>query len=355
MTCHAFRVEEFPRNPTFFIAMIKDDHIVPLHAIATAIEDIDEPLKEKFLFATAPGAAEVHRNLEYLWGLEIYTIDPKHERSIIRIRKSMQKPLSSDWGDWTLAPTEQTLSAMLSLQDYNELCPVSERKSFLTEFSAPEYEYIFVPLCSDVEFFILQSGSAPRRFSAPYLDFPRVTSSVNPFFVIFSAGFRIRPNNPLFSDAWHQSLGDMSVQWRPFSLPHDFLSSCYSCYPEDFRSETAYESEPDPHSGRDDPKSGSDETMVKPVEESPSPVPDKEELVYQWVQHDVDPRLHQKLGKVSTTPWPPAPCVEKSRALKDALRFYPCWHRETERGRQCSLRFYKQQPAAHLFSVKTYS
>ncbi|KAJ7601241.1 hypothetical protein C8J56DRAFT_912570 [Mycena floridula] len=132
---------------------------VPLHAVAAAIEDIDEPLTEKFLFTTA---ADLQRNLEYLWGLEIYTIDAKHERSIVQIRKSMQKLVSGDWGDWTLVPTEQTLSAMASLQDFNTSCPISERKSFLTEFSAPEYEYIFVPLSSDAEFFVLQPESAPQ-------------------------------------------------------------------------------------------------------------------------------------------------------------------------------------------------
>ncbi|KAJ7575081.1 hypothetical protein C8J56DRAFT_458928 [Mycena floridula] len=267
----------------------------------------------------------------------------------------MQKLVSGDWGDWTLVPMEQTLSAMASLQDFNTSCPISERKSFLTEFSAPEYEYIFVPLSSDAEFFVLQPESAPQRFTSPYLDFPRVTSSANPFFVTFSASLRISQNNPLFSETWRRSFGAMVLQWRPFPLPQDFLLSCYSCYPDDFRSETAYESEPDSHSGGDESKSGTDETMVKPVEENPLPMPDKEELVYRWVQHDADPRLHQRLGKVNTTPWPPAPCVERSRALKDAIRFYPCWHRETERGRQCSLRLYKRQPAPHLFSVKTYS
>ncbi|KAJ7601214.1 hypothetical protein C8J56DRAFT_1157430 [Mycena floridula] len=324
---------------------------LPLHALAAAIEDIDELLTSRFLFETA-AAAGLDRNLEYLWGLEIYTINPIHERSIIHIRKSMHELLS---GDWTLVPTEETLASMLSLQRSNVSCPISERKSFLTEFPAPEYEYIFVPLHTDVDFFILQSGCAPQRFSAPYLDFPRVTSSANPFFVLYSSMLTIRRNNPLFPDSWHRLFSRIILQWRPFPLPQDFLLSCYSCYPDDFRSETAYESEPDSHSGGDESKSGTDETMVKPVEENPLPMPDKEELIYQWVQHDVDPRLHQQLSKVNTTPWPPAPCVERSRALKDAIRFYPCWLRETERGRQCSLRLYKRQPAPHLFSFKTYS
>ncbi|KAJ7601189.1 hypothetical protein C8J56DRAFT_1157407 [Mycena floridula] len=322
---------------------------VPLHTLAAANEDIDEPLTEKYLFAAAAPAG-LHRHMEYLWELEIFTIDPIHERSIIHIRKSMQKLVSDDWGDWTLVPTEETLVAMFSLQKYNASCPISERKSFLAEFTAPEYEYIFVPLQTDVDFFILQPGNAPQQFSAPYRNFPRVTSSANPFFVTFNSRLRIRQNNPLFSETWHQLFGDIALQWHAFPLPQDFLLSCYSCYPDDFRSETAYESESDSHSSGDGSKSGSDETMVKPVEECLLPVPGKEELVYQWVQHDADPRLHQRLGKVNMTPWPPAPCEERSRALKDALRFYPCWHKESKRGRQCSQRLWKRPPPAHLIS-----
>ncbi|KAJ7240304.1 hypothetical protein B0H12DRAFT_1326455, partial [Mycena haematopus] len=136
---------------------------VPLSAIATCLEDIDAPLTAKFLFSK--DNAYLHRDLEYLWGLEIYTMDPTHERSILHIRKSMG-PSPSGGSRWTLVPTEETLMAMRALQVHNFTVPVSERRSFLTEFSAPEYQYIFVPLHSDVDFFVLQPGGAPRRFSA---------------------------------------------------------------------------------------------------------------------------------------------------------------------------------------------
>ncbi|KAJ6470074.1 hypothetical protein C8R47DRAFT_937563, partial [Mycena vitilis] len=119
--------------------------------------------------------------LEFLWGLEINKLNLTHERSRIETRESM----NSCADNWALAPTEETLVAMEELQDYNCLVPVSERKSFLTEFAAAEYEYIFVPLCTDIDFFIMEPGKSPQRFNAPYTNFPRVTSSANPFFVTF--------------------------------------------------------------------------------------------------------------------------------------------------------------------------
>ncbi|KAJ7906051.1 hypothetical protein B0H13DRAFT_2333921 [Mycena leptocephala] len=149
---------------------------VPLSALATSIED-DAQLTTKFLF---PKDVRLHRHMEYLWGLEIYTIDPTHERSILHTRKSM-----GGIRTWTLAPTEETLATMNALQTHNFTEPLSERKSFLTEFSAPEYEYIFVPLYTEDDFFVLEPGRVPQRFSFPYTNFPRVTSSANPFFVAF--------------------------------------------------------------------------------------------------------------------------------------------------------------------------
>ncbi|KAJ7719750.1 hypothetical protein B0H14DRAFT_625112 [Mycena olivaceomarginata] len=91
---------------------------------------------------------------------------------------------------WRLdfGPNEETLAAMLALQKYNITAPVSKRKSFLTEFSATEYEYIIVPLSTELDFFILQPGEAPRRFSSPYTGLPRVTSSAHPFFVPSTRG-----------------------------------------------------------------------------------------------------------------------------------------------------------------------
>ncbi|KAJ7601215.1 hypothetical protein C8J56DRAFT_912480 [Mycena floridula] len=314
---------------------------VPIHALATAIEDIDELLTEKFLFTTAAG---LHRNMEYLWGLEIFTIDPTHERSILHIRRSLQKLPK---GEWTLVPTEATLSAMLSLQKNNAASPISDRQSLFNVFSAPEYEYIFVPLWTDVDFFIHQSGHAPQRFTAPYFNFPLVTSSVNPFFATFHAMSKIYPPAVSSSKTWCRMFNDLTYQWRPFPLPEEFL---LSCYPDDFRSESAYESDTEAHSGGAESKSGSEETVIIPVEEGPSPVPGKEALVYQWVQHDADPRLHRRLKQVTPTPWPPAPRDEPARPIKDAIRFYPCWHLESKRGIACSQRLWKRPPPPHLIS-----
>ncbi|KAJ7853867.1 hypothetical protein B0H13DRAFT_1197666 [Mycena leptocephala] len=137
---------------------------VPFSALATVEEPIDAPLARRFLFPKDD--VRLHRHIEYLWGLEIYSFDSTHERSILHIRKSMD--LSASTGCWTLAPTEETLAAMNSLQTHNFTVPVSERKSFLTEFSATEYEYILVPLCTDVDFLMLESGRPLQRFSATF-------------------------------------------------------------------------------------------------------------------------------------------------------------------------------------------
>ncbi|KAJ7892737.1 hypothetical protein B0H14DRAFT_3125927 [Mycena olivaceomarginata] len=132
---------------------------VPLSALATSLEDINAPLTRRFY----------------------------SQRGCPYIRKSAEVSLISRAGGWTLVPTEETLAAMLALQKYNITAPVSERKSFLTEFSATEYEYIIVPLSTELDFFILQPGEAPRRFSSPYTGLPRVTSSAHPFFVAFDS------------------------------------------------------------------------------------------------------------------------------------------------------------------------
>ncbi|KAJ7666249.1 hypothetical protein DFH06DRAFT_1186342 [Mycena polygramma] len=160
---------------------------VPLSALATSVEDIDSELTPRFLFP-----AHDVRLMEYLWGLEIHTIDPTHERSVLYIRKSTETPFRNGInGSWFLIPTEETLGAMRLLQERNITVPISERTSFLDEFAAQEYEYIFIPDDTDIDFLVLEAESAPQRFSAPYTDFPQVTSSANPFFVTFHA----RPRN----------------------------------------------------------------------------------------------------------------------------------------------------------------
>ncbi|KAJ7666222.1 hypothetical protein DFH06DRAFT_269893 [Mycena polygramma] len=161
--------------------------------------------------------------MEHLpWGLDIRTIDPTHKHSIVKFPRSMAT-FSTGCG-WTLVPTEETLAAMDALQVHN---PISERKSFLTEFSARKYEYIFVPLYTEVDFFVLEPGHAPQRFSAPYTDFPLVTSSANPFFVTFYSRPKILRIHEPASNTWHRHFGDIKIHWSPFPLPKDFLRSCY--------------------------------------------------------------------------------------------------------------------------------
>ncbi|KAJ6470056.1 hypothetical protein C8R47DRAFT_1325349 [Mycena vitilis] len=199
---------------------------VPLSALATSLYDIDgTDLRSRYLF---PEDDRLHRHMEYLWGLEIYTIDPAHERSILRIRKSMETPFADGKGDWTLAPTEETLRAMQLLQKHNFTVPVTERKSFLAEFAAQEYEYIFVPINTELDFLVLETGRAPQRFSAPYIDLPRVKSSANPFFVTFYSRMKIRMTNPFVTDAVSRALGDLTIYWLGgFPLPKEFLKICY--------------------------------------------------------------------------------------------------------------------------------
>ncbi|KAJ7224294.1 hypothetical protein GGX14DRAFT_694057, partial [Mycena pura] len=247
---------------------------VPLSALATSLEDIDAPLTTKYLFPE--NDIRLHRDMEYFWGLEIYTINPRHERSMIHIRKSMEVPFPSGTGGWTLVPTEDTLLAMQSLQERNYTVPVSERESFLTVFSAPEYEYIFVPLYTDVDFFILLPRQAPQRFSTPYTDFPRVTSSANPFFVAFESRRKIQRFHVTASKSWHRLFRGLTLHWSGSALPEEFLQSYH---PECLISESGDGSEPDMPLIDPESKSGGDETIMTPKDEEELPshaAPDKE-------------------------------------------------------------------------------
>ncbi|KAJ6588832.1 hypothetical protein B0H19DRAFT_1248430 [Mycena capillaripes] len=337
---------------------------VPLSALATSVKDIDAPLITQFLFPkdetrlasqshdyeTLALTLPQHRHMEYLWGLEIYTIDPTHERSILHIRKSMKLPFPPGTGGWTLAPTEETLAAMVSLQKHNSTSPVSERKSFLTEFAAAEYEYIFVPLYTNIDFFILEPGQAAQRFSAPYTNFPRVTSSANPFFVTFWSRLKIRRFHASTSKRWHQLFGDLTMQWCASPLPEEFLTSCY---PETLISESDHGSQPEAHPVIPEAKIGSDKTVVAPnnfygppparkwtqkmapVDEEPSPAPDKDAFVDAWVRRAAR-RPHEPL--ILGIP----PQDDRSRKVNDYARLDPRWRKETKRGMEWSDRLFKR-------------
>jgi len=305
---------------------------VPLSALATSLEAIDAPLTQKFLFPRDD--VRLHRDMEYLWGLEIYMIDPRHPRSILHIRKSMQVPLPGSTCSWTLVPTEETLAAMDALQEHNFTVPNSERKSFLTEFSAPEYEYIFVPLYTDVDFFILQPGQAPQRYSAPYTDFPRVTSSANPFFVTFESRLKIQRYHVSGSKTWHRVFGSLTMHWIDGVLPEDFLMSY--C-PETLVSESDNKCEPEAPLGDPESTSGRDETVATPMDECPSLGRDKEAFVYDWVRRDAS-RPHERLILSSTSP--PTPRGGRIGKVQESVRVVPQWCVESRRGKRYSKRLF---------------
>jgi hypothetical protein len=206
------------------------------------------------------------------------------------------------------------------------------RPTISQEFSAPEYEYIFVPLYTEDDFFVLEPGQAPKRFSFPYTDFPRVTCSANPFFVAFYSRPKIQRFHASASKTWHGLWGDITMQWSAFPLPEDFL---LSCYPDTLISETA---DDEPES-----KSGSEETVVTPMEEGSSPVPDKESFVYDWVRRDAS-QPHERLVLGSPAPRPLARPKDHTGKRKDseASRLSPRWPIESKRGMESCERLFKR-------------
>ncbi|KAJ6470073.1 hypothetical protein C8R47DRAFT_1200555 [Mycena vitilis] len=292
---------------------------VPLSALATSDEDTDtKKLKRRYLFPMEN--VTLHRHMEYLWGLEICTINPKHKRSIIKFRKSMAN-FPTGCG-WTLVPREETLGAMNALQVHNFTVPISKRKSFLTEFSAKEYEYIFVPLYTDIDFFILEAGRAPQRFSAPYTDFPLVTSSANPFFVTFYSWPKVPRIHEPASKTWHRQFGDLKIQWRPFPLPEDFLRS----YAPTLITLTNHGSKPELHYEGSDSKSGSDGTVATSADEALSLVPNKDVHICHWV--------HQTGQLYEPLPPPPLPPQRRRNSKQQkTIPFHPRWRTESKLGK----------------------
>ncbi|KAJ7185583.1 isoprenoid synthase domain-containing protein [Mycena filopes] len=267
--------------------------VVPLTALSTSPDAGGAPLTRKYLFRDDD--VRVQRLMEYLWGLEINTMDRNHESSILHIHKSMTTLIR---GRWALAPTEDTLAAMESLQRHNYTVPISERRSFLdVEFPAGEYEYIFVPLNTDADFFVLEPGRAPRRFSAPYDNFPHVTSSANPFFVMFSSRLRMASSDVSNSDEWHRLFSEVTLEWFSDDPPEDFL---LSSYPESLVSDAESETQVDS-------KSGGHETVVTPMDEDSSSVPDKEAFVDDWLRDDIGQPQENLVWSGTPSPWPFAP------------------------------------------------
>ncbi|KAJ7599311.1 hypothetical protein C8J56DRAFT_916407 [Mycena floridula] len=183
--------------------------LVSLEALITSVDDLQAPLEKHVLINNCP---HMHRIFEYRWGLNLREFDESHERNIIYVRKSMRALLGRGW---TLVPTEDTLTNMREMQAYNESCPLSERKNFLAEFSAPEYEYMFFPVKMQED--IIVDG---KRYSAPYSDFPRIKCSVNAFFCRFS----MRRPGPSFNLS-----NIVSPVARVIFTHHDWLAQRLSC------------------------------------------------------------------------------------------------------------------------------
>ncbi|KAF8139467.1 hypothetical protein K438DRAFT_1879774 [Mycena galopus ATCC 62051] len=251
----------------------------------------------------------------------IFLAVPPPLATVCSVRKSM---VASDLS-WTLVPTEETLTAMHALQVHNFRVPSSERKSFLTEFSAAEYEYIFIPL-EPLDFYILQPGQAPRRFGAPYTDFPLVRSSVNPFFVAFYSRTKIRRYH--VSETWQQAFGSVKVHWRSGDLPEDFLLSC------------GLDDGPEGFLGDQELESDSEETVATPLDEGPSAIPDKETFVCNWVRQDASHPHERVLRNVP----PPTPPLDRTRKYHETIRAVPRWRLESKRGQDHSARLFKSRP-----------
>jgi hypothetical protein len=194
------------------------------------------------------------------------------------------------------------------------------------EFSATEYEYIVVPLSTEIDFFILRPGETPQRFSSPYTDLPRVTSSAHPFFVTFDSQLSIRQSGVSISKPWRGDLLSLAVHWYPSAnLPEDFLRSCYpaTLY-------TLSESDSELEAGGLESKSGSDETVVTPMDEDvPGHFPpDKEEFVSDWVRWDAS-HSHE-----CVVPTAPTVSRDQGKKLLHTLLAGPRWNVESTRGQE---------------------
>ncbi|KAJ7592160.1 hypothetical protein C8J56DRAFT_1162594 [Mycena floridula] len=242
---------------------------VPLEALTTALDDLDAPLEKYVLIS---GAKHLHRSFEYLWGLNAFEFDETHERNIIYLRKSLHARLRQGW---TLIPTIETLTAMRALVGHNSRCPLTERKSFLSEFSAPEYEYMFLPM--DIQEEIIVDG---RCFSPPYQGFPRIRCSANPFFVAYQCEGQI-------------ILSDSAVCSKAYLTAYFLVSSdWHGGYPKSFVGEPeSSDSDSDEETQWSD---SSEDSVPAPALPPPSRTPvTKQSRIANWVKSNADPELHE--------------------------------------------------------------
>ncbi|KAK7005776.1 hypothetical protein R3P38DRAFT_3214722 [Favolaschia claudopus] len=312
---------------------------VPLDTIATSLEDLrDDSVTTRCLCPCDDNSTL--RVLEFLWGLDIYALNPMQDSmrdsksSRLEFNKSMDIKLPDGHRTWTLVPTEETLVAMLDLHRQNCNVPVSERTSLFTEFSASQFEYIFVPLTTQLDFFIRVSGK-PQKYTAPYNDFPRVISSANPFFVAFDSRPSIKKYRHFPSEEWRRVFVHLSILWHPSPLPDDFI---YSCYPP-----TLYSvSDHDASDGGSN--CASEETAMSPVCEGPFLNPDKEAFVCKWVQEE----RQQPCDRVIPGDLvPPAYWEERTRSVPEACRKRAQWRVESKRGFQYFERYLPKAAARY--------
>ncbi|KAJ7584243.1 hypothetical protein C8J56DRAFT_1167039 [Mycena floridula] len=239
-----------------------------------------------------------------------------HERSIVHVRKSMLKLPRGRCQ--ALVPTEEAVGMLLDAAS-------------LQEFSDPTYEYLFIPLKTDIDFFVVEAGRAPQRYSSPYTNFPRITSSANPFFVMLAVSSQINIS--------------LTIHWIRSNLPQKFI---LSCFPEDLVSDNGDESDSDGLLTPLNPET--DEQGRKPASSEShrlddlSPPADKELLISNWVRHDADPKRLSPPVTEFHSPWPPSAPKEKPRPAIDAVYCEPSWFTDSEQGKILVDRYFYPLP-----------
>ncbi|KAK7001597.1 hypothetical protein R3P38DRAFT_3045904 [Favolaschia claudopus] len=312
-------------------------YAVPLDTIATSLEDLrDDSLTTRNLCPWDNHC--MLRQLEYLWGLEPYALDPMQNSmqdskcNRLEYHKSMDVKLPNGNRSWTLIPTEETLAAIFALHRQNCYAPISERKPFFTEFPASQFEYIFVPLTTQLDFFIRVSGK-PQKYTAPYNDFPRVISSANPFFVAFDSRVSIHKDRHSPSEEWRRLFVRLSILWHPSPLPDGFLPKCYS---------PSHYSVSDSDASDVGSNCASEETVVSTVYEGPFLAPDnKEELVKNWLKTDSP----QGEPVVPGNSLPPTPRGDRARKVPEASLKRAQWRVESKRGLEYFERYFPKAAA----------
>ena len=163
-----------------------------------------------------------------------------------------------------------------------------------------------------------------------------MTSSANPFFVVFESQLKINR----LSIGWSRTFSEVKTLWFGGVLPDAFLLSS-SGYPETLISESAGSesdgSEPDVPLHGPESKSGSDETLMTPADEEefpPPAAPAKEAFVFDWVRRDA----YRSRERLVVPPLPLTPPGDRTRRVNP--RDAPQWRTETKLGKAHSNRLF---------------